>query len=199
MPRDLWLVGFQQQQNFGLHKHFALQYVVMLRILWKRSELLSPFLRVLFFWLYLVFYSQMVGISHILPNDVSVHALQFFGSHFFRKKCWWKLESTILFIEWCIYFFIFIFFCFRTGFQPIKGGQLIRLVRRGMRTGQALFPLLYRNDPSWDYYIECYISVMIYSHSDSGVYHPSTWNHYLPYVEVVCFVVIQMLSITERP
>ena len=36
---------------------------------------------------------------------------------------------------------IFIFFCFRTGFRPTKDGRLIRLVRRGMRTGQALFPL----------------------------------------------------------
>jgi hypothetical protein len=31
------------------------------------------------------------------------------------------------------------FFCFRTDFQFIKGGRLIRLVRRGIRTGQALF------------------------------------------------------------
>jgi len=23
-------------------------------------------------------------------------------------------------------------------------------------------------------------SVIIYSHSDSGVFHPSTWNHYVP-------------------
>jgi hypothetical protein len=30
---------------------------------------------------------------------------------------------------------------FRTGFRPTKGGRLIWLVRRGMRTGQALFPL----------------------------------------------------------
>lgn len=35
----------------------------------------------------------------------------------------------------------FIFFCFRTGFRPTKGGRLIRLMRRGMCTGQALFPL----------------------------------------------------------
>jgi hypothetical protein len=33
------------------------------------------------------------------------------------------------------------FFCFRTDFRPIKGGRLIQLVRRGMRTGQVLFPL----------------------------------------------------------
>jgi len=33
------------------------------------------------------------------------------------------------------------FFGFRIGFRPIKGGRLIRLVRRGMRTGQVLFPL----------------------------------------------------------
>jgi len=31
------------------------------------------------------------------------------------------------------------FFGFRTGFRPPKGGLLIRLVRRGMHTGQALF------------------------------------------------------------
>jgi len=35
----------------------------------------------------------------------------------------------------------FIFFGFRTGFRPTNGGRLIWLVRRGMRTGQALFPL----------------------------------------------------------
>jgi hypothetical protein len=35
----------------------------------------------------------------------------------------------------------FFFFGFRTGFRPTKGGQLIRLVRTGMHTGQALFPL----------------------------------------------------------
>jgi len=33
------------------------------------------------------------------------------------------------------------FFGFRTGFRPTKGGQLIRLMCRGMRIGQALFPL----------------------------------------------------------
>jgi hypothetical protein len=31
--------------------------------------------------------------------------------------------------------------CFRTGFWPTKGGQIIRLVRRGMHTGQSLFPM----------------------------------------------------------
>jgi hypothetical protein len=31
------------------------------------------------------------------------------------------------------------FFCFRTGFRSTKGGRLIWLVRRGMRTGQTLF------------------------------------------------------------
>jgi hypothetical protein len=36
---------------------------------------------------------------------------------------------------------IFYFFAFRTGFRPTKGGRLIRLVRRGMRTGQVLFSL----------------------------------------------------------
>jgi len=40
----------------------------------------------------------------------------------------------------CPILFLF-FFGFRTGFRPTKGGRLIRLVRRGMRTGQALFPL----------------------------------------------------------
>ena len=34
-----------------------------------------------------------------------------------------------------------IFFCFRIGFQPTNGGRLIRLVHRGMRTGQTLFPM----------------------------------------------------------
>jgi len=33
------------------------------------------------------------------------------------------------------------FFGFRTGFRPTNGEQLIRLVRRGMRTGQELFLL----------------------------------------------------------
>ena len=35
--------------------------------------------------------------------------------------------------------FIIFFFGFRTGFRPTNGGRLIRLVRRGMRTGQTLF------------------------------------------------------------
>ena len=42
-----------------------------------------------------------------------------------------------------VFFFIYeciFFFCFRTGFRPTKGERLIRLVRRGMRIGQALFP-----------------------------------------------------------
>jgi hypothetical protein len=34
-----------------------------------------------------------------------------------------------------------IFFCFCTGFRPTKSGRLIRLVCKGMRTDQALFPL----------------------------------------------------------
>jgi len=38
-------------------------------------------------------------------------------------------------------FLKFFFFGFQIGFRPTKGGRLIRLVRRGMRTGQALFPL----------------------------------------------------------
>jgi len=33
---------------------------------------------------------------------------------------------------------------------------------------------LYWIDTPWKYYIECYVSVINYSHSDSGVYHPST-------------------------
>jgi hypothetical protein len=47
---------------------------------------------------------------------------------------------------WFVFFlkntcFIFYFFGFRTGFRPTKGGRLILLVRRGMCTDQALFPL----------------------------------------------------------
>jgi hypothetical protein len=34
-----------------------------------------------------------------------------------------------------------LFFGFRTGFQPIKGERLIRLMCGSMRTGQLLFPL----------------------------------------------------------
>jgi len=34
-----------------------------------------------------------------------------------------------------------VFFSFRIGFRPTNGGRLIRLVRRGMHTGQELFPL----------------------------------------------------------
>jgi len=37
-----------------------------------------------------------------------------------------------------LYLFIFVF---RIGFRPINDERLIRLMRRGMRTGQALFPL----------------------------------------------------------
>ena len=33
------------------------------------------------------------------------------------------------------------FFGYSIGFRPTNGGRLIRLVRRGMRTGQELFPL----------------------------------------------------------
>jgi len=40
----------------------------------------------------------------------------------------------------CILLSVF-FFGFRTGFRPTNGRRLIRLMRRGMRTGQALFPL----------------------------------------------------------
>jgi hypothetical protein len=36
---------------------------------------------------------------------------------------------------------LFFFFWFHTGFRPTNGWRLIRLVRRGMRTGQVLFPL----------------------------------------------------------
>ena len=36
---------------------------------------------------------------------------------------------------------IIFFFGFRTGFRPIKGERLIRLMPKGMRTGQTLFPL----------------------------------------------------------
>jgi hypothetical protein len=35
----------------------------------------------------------------------------------------------------------FLFFLLSHRFQPTKGERLIRLARRGMRTGQALFPL----------------------------------------------------------
>ena len=38
-------------------------------------------------------------------------------------------------------FYLFLFFCFRIGFRSTKGIWLIRLMRRGMRAGQALFPL----------------------------------------------------------
>jgi len=37
--------------------------------------------------------------------------------------------------------FFFFFFGFRIAFQPTKGGRLIWLMRKGMRTGQVLFPL----------------------------------------------------------
>jgi len=46
-------------------------------------------------------------------------------------------HSPFLKISQSIYTFLF----FRTGFQPTKGWRLIRLMRKGMRTGQALFPL----------------------------------------------------------
>lgn len=35
----------------------------------------------------------------------------------------------------------FFFFCFRTGFRPTNDGRLVRLVCKGMRTSQVLFPL----------------------------------------------------------
>jgi len=41
---------------------------------------------------------------------------------------------------------IIIFFCFRTGFRPTNGGRLIQLMRKGMRIGQALFPLGIESD-----------------------------------------------------
>ncbi|KEH24125.1 hypothetical protein MTR_7g103935 [Medicago truncatula] len=34
-----------------------------------------------------------------------------------------------------------LYLCFSIGFRPIKGGQLIRLMRRCMCTGQTLFPV----------------------------------------------------------
>jgi len=37
--------------------------------------------------------------------------------------------------------FIYLFFGFRTSFRPTNDGQLIQLMHRGMRTGQALFLL----------------------------------------------------------
>lgn len=41
-----------------------------------------------------------------------------------------------------VLFFIYFFnFSFHTGFQPIKDGRLIRFMRRGMHTGQTLFPM----------------------------------------------------------
>jgi len=40
-----------------------------------------------------------------------------------------------------VWIYLFIFCCFRTGFRFIKGGRLIRLIRRGMHTGQVLFLL----------------------------------------------------------
>jgi hypothetical protein len=40
-----------------------------------------------------------------------------------------------------IFILLTFFFCFRTGFRPTKGGRLIRLVRRDMRTGQTLCPM----------------------------------------------------------
>ena len=39
------------------------------------------------------------------------------------------------------FYYSFFFFGFHTSLRPINGGRLIQLVRRGMRTGQALFPL----------------------------------------------------------
>ena len=50
--------------------------------------------------------------------------------------------SSSIFLHIRYYFFYnnVFFFCFRTDFQPINGGRLIRLVRRGIRTSQTLFP-----------------------------------------------------------
>jgi hypothetical protein len=41
------------------------------------------------------------------------------------------------------------FFCFRTGFRSTKGERQIQLLRRGMRTGQTLFPLGIEPDILW--------------------------------------------------
>jgi len=38
-------------------------------------------------------------------------------------------------------YYKFLFFGFRTGFRPTNSGRLIWFVRKGMRTGQTLFPL----------------------------------------------------------
>jgi len=49
-----------------------------------------------------------------------------------------KMETQ--FLRWSRIRNVFFFF-FRTGFRPTNGEQLIRLMCRGMRSGQALFPL----------------------------------------------------------
>jgi hypothetical protein len=72
---------------------------------------------------------------------VKIKKLQKAASH----KTWFSLLSTAstntpLIKIFKAFGFYFIFgFC--TSFRPTKGGRLIRLVRKGMRTGQALFPL----------------------------------------------------------
>jgi hypothetical protein len=63
---------------------------------------------------------------------------------FSTTSCWHTFvfmnHSSKYYLMPCEFFKHFFFF-FRTGFRATKGGWLIRLVHRGMRTGQALFPL----------------------------------------------------------
>ena len=44
------------------------------------------------------------------------------------------------------YLYFFLLFGFCIGFRPTNGGRLIRLLRRGMCTGQTLFPLEIKPD-----------------------------------------------------
>jgi len=59
-----------------------------------------------------------------------------------KKKNWnsSRIEKGRDDFGW-FFFFFFFFFGFCTGFHPINGGWLTQFIRRGMRTGQALFPL----------------------------------------------------------
>jgi len=56
-----------------------------------------------------------------------------------RKNNWKIIKKKQNSLSYTKFFFFFFGFC--TGFRPVKGGRLIRLVRRGMWTGQALFLL----------------------------------------------------------
>jgi len=84
-------------------------------------------------------YREITRDGNCRPSECGGEFMHGIGSWTMAQDCGCQELSENACCVHCDFEANFYFFGFRTGFRSINGGRLIRLVRRGMHTGQTLF------------------------------------------------------------